>query len=457
MGKPQWEPLLEQLQDPDPNARRKACQQMVAAADPAVIPFLRNVYLQDDDERVRQTAHDALAYFKALQQGGSASRPSAPSPLLSKLLPILAVTLVILVLANVVVRVLPSGGDDENTSDQSNPTEPTPRDTLTARMQDRIQQASEDAAALRGAIAEYYASGEVKCDADYHRPNPLHMAPIDSQTYSDLALIGINLDIVLDTTLRQVQLIWDHTCAIKTPVIQELLDATNKLDQIDYELSVQSTALQEAIVHPAPTFGPTITLTPTNTATATATFTAVPETTTPLPTGVLPSNTPEPGVTPTLTLLPSRTPLPTATQLPYPALDYGAVRRSLTERLVVIGDLQNRYGSGIIDRWQQAQAGQTLSTSACALQTWPAAFAFTAEQQAALDAPNVADPELESAVQLINEGLDLANQARAIYEPSCQNQSLGSTASSGIPLAQTALDRLNAAYDLLETIRKRDE
>ncbi len=316
-SKPQWEPLVEQLQDPDPNARRRACQRLAATADPAVIPFLRNVYFQDDDERVRQTAHDALAYFKALQQGETAHL-SAPSPLMSRLLPILVVTLVVLVLANVVVRVLPSGGDKDKSPDQETQTIPTPRETLTARMQDRIQKASEDVNSMRGEIAQYYSSGEVKCSAAYNRPDPLRFAHIDMQTYSDLAIIAINLDITLDTTLRQAQLIWDHTCSIKSPQIQELLDASDKLNQVEYELSIQSTTLQEAILHPAPTFGPTITLTPTNTFTPTVTSTGVPETATPLPTGVLPSNTPEPGVTPTVTLLPSRTPLPTATQLPYP-------------------------------------------------------------------------------------------------------------------------------------------
>ncbi len=124
---------------------------------------------------------------------------------------------------------------------------------------------------------------------------------------------------------------------------------------------------------------------------------------------------------------------------------------------MVIGDLQNRYKSGMIDRWQQAQAGEAMSTSFCTLQAWPAPFEWTPDQQAIINAPNVSDPQLENAVQLVNEGLDLAYQARAIYKSSCQSQTLASTAASGIPLAQTALDRLNAAYDLLEVIRQRDE
>lgn len=462
-SKPQWESLVEQLQDPDPNERRRACLRMTTTADPAVIPFLRNAYLQDDDERVRQAAQDALAYFKALQQGGA---PSSSSPLMSKLLPIFTVTLVVLALLNVVVRVLPSGSDDKKTPVEVNLSAPTPRETLTGRMQERIQQASEDVTSMRNEIAEYYSSGSVKCESDYNRPDPLRLQPIDTQTYSDLAIIAIKLDITLDTTLRQAQLIWDHTCSVKSPQIEELLDATDKLNQVEYELSTQSTALQEAILHPAPTFGPTVTLTPTNTFTPTATATLVPETATPLPdvtsaTSTAPSNTPEapePGVTPSPVLLPSRTPQPTSTPLPYPEdLDYNAIRRSLSDRLIVIGDLQNRYKSGMIDRWQQAQTGETISTSLCPLQAWPAPFEWTPEQDAALHGPDAADPQLEAAVQLINEGLDYAYQARALYEPSCQSQTLASTAASGIPLAQTALDRLSAAFDLLEEIRQRKQ
>jgi hypothetical protein len=67
MNQTKWEIWTEQLlNSADPKARRKACQKLAATRDPAVIPFLRRAYLEDDDESVRDAARDALAYFKAV-------------------------------------------------------------------------------------------------------------------------------------------------------------------------------------------------------------------------------------------------------------------------------------------------------------------------------------------------------------------------------------------------------
>jgi hypothetical protein len=86
---------------------------------------------------------------------------------------------------------------------------------------------------------------------------------------------------------------------------------------------------------------------------------------------------------------------------------------------------------------------------------WPEPFAFTSEQQRELNRPGVADPTLEETVQLINDGLDLGLQARDLFESSCASGTLSQTAADGVPLAQEALNKLNAAYTRLEDLRNR--
>jgi exonuclease VII small subunit len=120
-----------------------------------------------------------------------------------------------------------------------------------------------------------------------------------------------------------------------------------------------------------------------------------------------------------------------------------------------MGDLQNGFNTGMINYWQRAQNGEALSNTFCTLPAWPEPFALTPEQDQELHKEGVADPELEDAIRLTNEGLALAVEARALYEPSCQNLTLADTALQGITLAEAAREKLTEAQQLVETIRRR--
>jgi exonuclease VII small subunit len=122
-----------------------------------------------------------------------------------------------------------------------------------------------------------------------------------------------------------------------------------------------------------------------------------------------------------------------------------------------MGDLQNGFNTGMINYWQRAQEGETLSNTFCTLPAWPGPFVLTPEQDQEFQRPDVADPELEEAIRLTNEGLTLAVEARAIYEPSCQNLTLAETALQGITLAEAAREKLTEAQQLVETIRRRTQ
>ena len=95
------------------------------------------------------------------------------------------------------------------------------------------------------------------------------------------------------------------------------------------------------------------------------------------------------------------------------------------------------------------------SSTFCSFNEWPVPFALTEAQQAELQRPGVADPQLEEAVRLVIDGIDLAYQARALFEPSCAAQTLNQTAAQGIPLGENAFIKLSEAQQLVDTIRRR--
>ena len=450
MSKPQWDALVEQLRDPDPKARRRACEQLAHLANPKAIPFLRNAYLQEDDERVRQAAHKALAAYKAMQTGQSGRRLPVSESALSRIAVALAILLIVSVILNGAGMILGSGGDDSdgNPTASDARTTPTNRESLVALLQNKFDEIEQYSATLREEIAHYHATGEIACGTAQPMPQPVALAPIDQQTYRDLGLVGSKLDGVLPP-LQIAQIRWGRICETKSPEMQSILEASSRLDQVESEMLEIDGLLQRAIANPAPTIGPTVTPLPT------ATPSPQPGTPTAPPTQTqAPTLTGVPTATPTPTVTPTETPSPTAT-LPFPNLDYRAIIRALDEQFLVLGDLQNPYQSGMIDRWRQAQNGQQLSTTFCAFDEWPAPFALTETQLAELRRPGVADPQLEQALRLVSEGIDLAYQARALFEPSCAAQTLAATAAQGIPLGENAVARLGEAQQIVDSIRRR--
>ena len=447
MSKSQWDGLVEQLQDIDPKVRRRAVRQLAATKDPAVIPHLVGAYHDLDDLGVRDAASDALAQFKARQQGITTRNLPVSNWLLGRILAGLGVLFVISLLLNGLIIVLRSGGDDGgDTGTVVVAQEPTNRDLLVQTIQDKFTQVQAVTASLRQEIESYNTSGAIVCDASVGVPEAIMLAPIDQQTYRDLSLLSAKLD----GTLPSLQLIharWNNACQTQTVQMQEVLESSNKLDQIEQQLAEVSDMLREAIQHPAPTIGPTITPVPT------ITLTPVPGTATSTPTETpIATETATATPEPTATITPS----PTETPRPTPALDYPTITRDLQQRITTTAEnLESpQYQNGLLDYWRRAQTGEQLSLSFCAKE-WPEPFTWTEEQLAQWQVDGVADPQLEQAVTLYNDGLELAVQAASLYEPSCANQTLADTASAGIVLAETALEKLTEAQSLIEEIRRR--
>ena len=217
MSKPHWDALVEQLKDPDPKARRRACQQLARLDDPKAIPFLRTAYLQEDDERVRQAAARALAAYKALLQSG---QPVRRLPFSDALLGRIAAGLLILLAASLIlhgaVKVLESRDDGEEAEPADDvQTEPLDRDVLVSRLEAKFQEIEQIASGLRGELNHYHATGEIACSTSQIAPQPAALALIDQQVYRDLGLIGSKLDGTLPP-LQIAQLRWGRVCETKT-------------------------------------------------------------------------------------------------------------------------------------------------------------------------------------------------------------------------------------------------
>ncbi|MBN1679319.1 MAG: HEAT repeat domain-containing protein [Anaerolineae bacterium] len=476
MAKPRWQALVEQLQDPDPKVRRKACRRLAAAGNPEALPFLRNLYLQEEDEHVRQVAHDALATFKAMQLGQTSRNLPVSPDTLRRIMIGLAVVFGVSLLLNLAVAAF-GGSEDDGDGDQgavaTEATSPSDWQVLIDQIQERLSQAQGDLTNLRAEVEHHNSTSQVVCDVTYNKPQPLVLSGIDRDTFRQLAIIGNRLNLAL-FQLEQPQAAWERICSSKIASLEDGLGILDSLDDINGQFVEVNTLLQEEIRNPAPTFGPAPTLPPTNTATpedsptastddAGAASTSLPETeavpveTEAAPIDVVPTDVP-----------PTETPIPTATDepeptlspeptqpLPTPNMDYNAVLGDMDARFIILGDLKNNFQTGMLDYWQRALQGEQPNPLMCQLNDWPAPFEWTQAQLAAIQAEGVADAQLMQAYQLLNEGVDLAYQARALYEPSCTAQTLNQTAASGIPLAEDAINKFNEAQAVLDLIRGR--
>lgn len=434
MSKPDWNHLAEQLHATKPKVRCRAIRQLAAARDPQVIPLLRNAYLQDDDDRVHAAARKALAQFRAMQQGSLPGRRLTISQTaLTRTIGVLALALVVLLAANAAVRALGRAESDAS-ADAGKSETALERSVFERDLRTRIVQIRAEVERLRENDRVYRETGGLMCGDSAPTLPVLNLPVITRRTYqADLTPIADRLDTALPF-LQSAQARWAAMCAAGAANMTDLVRASAELDQVTVDLDLAERDLSAAMANPAPT-----------------------------PSGGLAAllTTPQPTETPhpTATLPPTSTPPPTATRvaglLPLPDLNYPAVLRDLNARLAVLGDLQRPYKNGMLDNWRQSGQGGIISPLSCALDPWPAAFEWTAEQRAQLDRPDAADPEIETAARLINEGLALAVEARALYEPSCAGQTLADTAAPGLALGAQAQQFLLEAQELVDRIRRR--
>lgn len=457
MSASKWDDLLVQLKNAEkPKARRKAAQKLADMRDPAVIPALRDAYENDDDEKVKRIAREALARFKGME--ARQTRPRTGERLLGALLAILVLTFAAS-LALHATGILDSD-DSDPTAAAVRPLEVTDRKVLVNQTGERIREAQELANTLRNEIKEHNDTGQLDCPITYSPPEEIVLSPDDRATYPDLRLIADTVDatpLKFEIALRLL----DNACKNPDEQASGVVKAAQQLDDIDALLTEASRLHQQAIENPMPTVWPTATAgPPTATPTATQPAATAAQPPTQENTAVQPpaGSTPVPAATvATATVAPTPTPQPTAT-VPLPALDYTTILAEINGRFSqdFLYDLQNPYGTGMLDQWEQSltETGQTTANY-CQLTTWPTPYELSAEQQAALAAPGVADPQLEELLQLQQEAFMQAEQARELYERDCSELALTESAETGKSLVSEALEKIERVRELSEEIANR--
>lgn len=234
MSTAQWDDLIEKLQDDDPNVRRMACEVLAATRDPRAISYLRNVYLQEDDKRVRQAAEDGLAMFKAIQLGVERQRPA----LLSRLALSLVVLLVLSLLLNGLVIVM--GGDED---------EQTEVDLLIELHDSWITAAQENAATLHTRMARYLetasvdTTGVVDCKPLGKRIIPLPLDPVQQAAYPVFTTVNRLYNQAVPK-LQSARTIWEGVCSQQADMGTLVPAGLQDLEEVQAVLGNAESALQ---------------------------------------------------------------------------------------------------------------------------------------------------------------------------------------------------------------------
>ncbi len=456
--------LLEQLRTATkPKDRLKACRRLAKTRDPEVIPALVQAYQHDQDEKVRTAARDALARFKGMQRKPGANRLSG-------------VVFGVLALALIVSLGLHGRAWLQDNNDSADPVDVvvptrqlqvTDRNTLIVELGSKMSEAQALATNLRVETQKYNNTGHVDCPISYTVPAPIELAEDDQYVFPDIRLFANTYDTLPPKFEIAVKLL-DNACLNPDDQTNSVIKTAQRLDDIDAQLAQLNTLLQNAINNPAPTVWPTappVTPTPTNTLPP-ATATPVPDSTSAAPApadgtpvGAVPAANPSATAAPEAspTPQPTITPTPEPT-LPRPDLDYAAILAALDARFTqdFLLDLQNPYGTGMLDQWRQAltDRGQT-TTNYCQFSTWPDTYTLPPDQQALLNAPGTADPQLEEALASYQEGTALATQALELYIRDCASVQLARSAEQGIALLSEAVKKLDRAQTLLNEIAAR--
>lgn len=449
--------LLAQLSnETDSQQRKDACKKLAATRDPSVIPALRETYNHDSDDAVKAAAREALTRFKMMQirtERGGAFR-------------VLRSVLIALVLLFVVSLGLNGAAllseDNDADSPEARPRIVTDRTELIIQVGSKLNEAQVLTSNLRNEITKYDNTGQVDCAMSYDSPALLDLSDDDEYTYPDIRSIGETFN-AAQPKFEIVMKLFNNACIDPDAQTASVIKAAQTLDEIEAHLTETNRLLQRAINNPVPTVGPTETPQP-----PTETFTPPAATTQPAQAtgtpGVAVTGSAESDATsaPATPLPPTATatftPVPSPT-LPLPGLDYAAIVAEFRERLQrdFLWDLQNPFGTGMLDQWQQSIStqGQTTTNYCQLTPAWPEPFTLSDEQQAQLNAPGVADDLLQEALQLQQDAFALARQARALYERDCAQSNLSDSAGTGITLLTEAVDKLDRVQNLLNDIAAR--
>jgi hypothetical protein len=392
------EQLLGQLKDDNPRLRVEACKKLQDLGDPQAIIELSNLYKQEDETpKVKAAAEKALRHFAA-QESGQKAGGGGLAKLMRSLASLLSLSLVLLILANAVLRLTAT-------------TLPEPSDKvalLSTYQEANLKPALTNLDLLQ---QEWNAgAGNLPCAVrDQLQTLPdVTAQPIDLYTYPDLNFVGALQEATL--RLRNVRRLWEVACRENGSkgTQEDFIEAQADL-RIAGELLTQVLGgLISATTSPLPTNAP-----PADKQ---------------IPSTLVPSVTPGPSPTPTNTRIPTNTPLPTLN----PALVSGLER--------TISNTQAALSSLKADRLEVVRNGEP-SQFGCSANTVDPDFTGVAPELLARE------PDLGGAIGLLNQALALARTATDFYTATCEAQNFT------LANVDAAIAQVDEALTLLELVQ----
>lgn len=406
--------------------RRDAAYWLGEVAAAKAISVLARVYKSDRDPTVKAAAADALGVFKALQvalekgdsrlemvtkrieSGKAGSRPRISASVLSRITTVMIVLLVLLIAANIVLR-LPASGTGE-TSQQVAAVTSKDRATLLAELRDQFNRLQADTINLQRQYTSLMGGGELDCSGFFNDPAPYQLAPEDAAQHTDIAAITDQFNAALSSLSPSRQRFIQACLPNSTPipgtdvgtVMAGVVQTLNALPVID-------AAIATALLVPTAT---------------------LPSTDAPVA---------EASATPDATATDASTPTPTEEPVD--------LRGHLGRLYNIVDEITGARGANTIleQRWQEVATGNTSGCNQIA-PIIPADYTITDDEAATA-------PTLKQAVEQINLGLAQTRQGWQLFTNSCTAGSGSSQANLGLQVAKNASDAFGAALALMDSLQ----
>lgn len=228
---------IKMLSSKDPKARMKAAAWLGEAGDPTAITMLKQVYKDDPDPKVRDTARYSLGMFRKLEEALKQDDQSKVQKLLEDVavhgkmgrrLPVSVRSLVkfeiALVISAVLVAVLAfvlppifRQGVSQVVQQIEHPEPTVPavtskdRPTLVTELQSTLTKVTNNATKLQAQYQGMLGGGTLDCKQFFDTLNPVALSADNTRDFADLATLANDIN-SLEATFRTAKGTYDRVC-----------------------------------------------------------------------------------------------------------------------------------------------------------------------------------------------------------------------------------------------------
>jgi hypothetical protein len=228
---------IKMLSSKDAKARMKAAAWLGEAGDPTAITMLKQVYKDDPDPKVRDTAKYSLGMFRKLEEALKQSDQSKVQKLLEDVavrgkiggrVPISVRSLVKLEIALLISAILVAvlalfvpplfkQGVNQVIEQNAHPEPTVPavaskdRPTILSEMQSTLTKVNNNASKLQTQYQGMLGGGTLDCKQFFDTLTPIALSPENAASFADLATIANDIN-GLEATMRSAKGAYDRVC-----------------------------------------------------------------------------------------------------------------------------------------------------------------------------------------------------------------------------------------------------